>query len=125
MALKQDASSRSKICMLVVRKETSTLSTLQGIANCVINGTTRKIVSSNRCILQQCRSQLLSVKFENLVHSIFRNENSTLEIDVSHFGVLHWQQLQPLASAPGKVAVQVWFCEVAGKKKKKLLPVIF
>ena len=47
---------------------------------------------------QQCRPQLLSVKFENLVHSIFRNENSTLEINVSHFGVLHWQQWQPPAS---------------------------
>ena len=41
------------------------------------------------------------VKFENLVLSIFRNENSTLEINVSHSGVLHWQQWQPLASAPG------------------------
>ena len=38
-----------KICMLVVGKEASTLSTLHGIANCVKNGTTRKIVSSNQC----------------------------------------------------------------------------
>ena len=37
---------------------------------------------------------------ENLVHSIFRNESSTLEINVSHFWVLHWQQWQPPASAP-------------------------
>ena len=51
-------------------------------------------------VSQQCRPQLLSVKFENLVHSIFRNENSTLEINVSHFGVLHWQQWQPPVSAP-------------------------
>ena len=36
-----------KICMLVVEKEASKLSTLQGIANCVKNGTKRKIVSSN------------------------------------------------------------------------------
>ena len=49
MALEQDASSRSKICMLVVEKEASTLSTLHGIANCVKDGTTRKIVSSNLC----------------------------------------------------------------------------
>ena len=48
----------------------------------------------------QCRPHLLLVKFENLVHSFFRNENSTLEINVSHFGVLHWQQWQPPASAP-------------------------
>ena len=49
MVLEQDASSPSKICMLVVGKEASILSTLHGIANCVKNGTTRKIVSSNRC----------------------------------------------------------------------------
>ena len=36
-----------KICMLVVGKGASTLSTLHGIANCVKNGT-RKLVSSNR-----------------------------------------------------------------------------
>ena len=51
-------------------------------------------------VSQQCRPQLLSAKFENLVHGIFRNETSTLEINVSHFGVLHWQQWQPPASAP-------------------------
>ena len=101
MALEQDASSPSKVCMLIVEKEASTLSTLHRIANCVKNGTTRKIVSSNRCQRLACRPQLLSVKFENLVHSIFRNENSTLEINVSHFEVLHWQQWQPPASAPG------------------------
>ena len=48
----------------------------------------------------QCRPHLLPVKFGNLVHNIFRNENSTLKINVSHFGVLPWQQWQPLASAP-------------------------
>ena len=48
MALEQE-SSPSKICMLVVGKEARALSTLHGIANCVKNGTTRKIVSSNRC----------------------------------------------------------------------------
>ena len=89
--------------MLVVGKEASTLSTLHGIANCVKNGTARKIVSSNRRQRpQQCRPQQLSVKFENLVHSIFRNEDSALEINVSHFGVLHWQQWQPPASAPAE-----------------------
>ena len=49
MALEQDTSSRSKICMLVLGKEASTLSTLHGIANCVKNGTTRKIVFSKQC----------------------------------------------------------------------------
>ena len=42
----------------------------------------------------------VSLEFENLVHSIFRNENSTLKINVSHFGVLHWQQWQPPTSIP-------------------------
>ena len=52
----------------------------------------------------QCPPQLLLVKFENLVHSIFRNKNAILEINVSHFGMLHWQQWQPHASAPGYLA---------------------
>ena len=55
---------------------------------------------TNVSVSQQRRPQLLSANFENLVHSIFRNETSTLEINVSHFGVLHWQQWQPPASAP-------------------------
>ena len=46
MALEQDASSLSEN-FLVVGKETSTLSTSHGIANCVKNRTTRKSVSSN------------------------------------------------------------------------------
>ena len=72
--------------MLVVGKEANTLSILHGITNCVKNGT-RKIVSSNRASRSlQCHPHLLSVKFENLVHRFFRNENSTLEINVSHFG---------------------------------------
>ena len=101
MALEQDASSPSKICMLVVGKEASTLSTLHGIANCVKNGQQEKLYSpTDVSISQQCRPQLLSVKFENLVHSIFRNEKLTLEINVSNFGVLHWQQWQPPACAP-------------------------
>ena len=35
--------------MLVVGKKASTLSTLHGIANCVKNRATRKVISSNRC----------------------------------------------------------------------------
>ena len=57
--------------------------------------------ASRSSVSQQRRPQLLSAKFENLGHSIFRNETSTLEINVSHFGVLHWQQWQPPASTPG------------------------
>ena len=53
----------------------------------------------------QYHLELLSAKFKSLVHSIFRNENSTTEINVSYFGVLHWQQLQPPASAPGKTQI--------------------
>ena len=49
MALGQDVSSRSEICMLVVGKKASTFSTLHGIKNCAKNGTKRKIISSNRC----------------------------------------------------------------------------
>ena len=91
-----------KITMLVLWKEASTLSILHGTANCVKNGTTRKTISSNQCQGLEAMSpiKLLLVKFEDLVLSIFRNENSTLEINVSHFGVLHWQQWQPPASAP-------------------------
>ena len=87
--------------MLVVAKEASTLSILHGIANCVKNGATRKLYPpTDVSVSQQRRPQLLSAKFENLVQSIIRNETSTLEINVSHFGVLHWQQWQPPASAP-------------------------
>ena len=55
---------------------------------------------TNVSVSLQCRLEPLSVKLENLVHSIFRNENSTLEIHMSHFRVLHWQQWQPPASVP-------------------------
>ena len=48
----------------------------------------------------ECHPQLLSLKFEKLVHSIFRNENSTMEINVSYFAALDWQQWQPPAFAP-------------------------
>ena len=86
--------------MLVAGKEeANTLSTLHGIANCAKNGTTRKIVSSNRCQMMQRRPQLLLGKFRTLF--IFRKENSTLEMNVSHFEVLHWQQWKPSASATG------------------------
>ena len=101
MALEQDASSHSKICMLVMGKEASTLSTLHGIVKCVKNEEQEKLYPpTDVSVSQQCHPQLLSVKFENLVHSIFRNENSTLEINVSHFRMLHWQQWQLPASAP-------------------------
>ena len=55
---------------------------------------------TNISVSLQCPPQLLLVKFENLVDNIFRNEYSTMEINVSHFEVLHWQQWQPPASDP-------------------------
>ena len=71
------------------------VTTLHGIANCTKNGTIRKNVPpAYVSISPQCRPQLLSDMFENLIHNIFRNENATLEINVSIFGVLHWQQWQ-------------------------------
>ena len=77
------------------------VSTLHGIANCIKNGTIRKNVPpAYGSISPQCRPQLLSDRFENVIHNIFRSANSTLEINVRLFGVLHWQQLQPPASAP-------------------------
>ena len=84
-----------KICRLVIGKEASIL---HGIANCVKNGITRKTGSSNRCQgpTAVCHAQLVSIKFENLVHSIFRKEKS-------YFGVLHcqqWRQWQHPTSAP-------------------------
>lgn len=51
----------------------------------------------------QCHQQLLSVKFENLVHSIFGNENSAIEINGSLFRVMDWQQWQPSESSPGAI----------------------
>ena len=104
MALEQDASSRSESLYVSYKKEASILSTLHEIQNCVNN--------KKHCILQlipvshslQCCSQLLSFKLENLPHTIFRNGNSTLEINVTHFVVLHWQQCQPLASTSGDEA---------------------
>ena len=82
------------------------LNTFSGSVELSFEKVKREIIRCNvrcftRSVSQQCRPQLLSVKFENLVQSIFRNENSTLEINVSHFRVLHWQHWQHPASAPG------------------------
>ena len=60
----------------------------------------RKFPPAYDSISPQCRPHLLSNRFENLIQNILGNENSTLEINVSLFGVLHWQQCQPPASAP-------------------------
>ena len=80
------------------------VSTLHGIAKCIKNGTVRKNVPpAYGSISPQCHPQLLSDRFENLLHNVFRNENSTLETNVSLFGVLHWQQWQPPASTSGQV----------------------
>ena len=58
-------------------------------------------------ILPQCHPQPFSDRLENLIHDIFRNENATLKINVSLFGVLHWQQWQPPAPAPGTILKQL------------------
>ena len=76
----------------------------QGKKNCIL----QPILAS--CSLQ-CHPHQLSVKFENFVHSIFRNEDSTLEINVSHFGMLHWQHQQPPTSALVKnITISKRFC---------------
>ena len=65
--------------MLVAGKEASTLSTLLGIVNCAKNGTTRKIVLSNR--YQRLAAVSLINTFgqvlftENFVHSILETKN--------------------------------------------------
>ena len=64
MALEQDASSAQKISMLVVEKEATMLSTLHRLANCVKNGTAKKIVSPKRCQRLACCS---------VVHNYFRS----------------------------------------------------
>ena len=104
MALEQDASSRSQNVHVSCSKKR-----LAHLVHCTESRIMLKTGQQEKLypptdisVSQQCRPQLLSVKFENSVLSIFRNENSTLEINVSHFGVLHWQQWQPPASAPNK-----------------------
>ena len=86
--------------------------TLLGITNGIKNGPIRENVPpAYDSILLQWRPQLLSDRFENLIHNIFRNKNSTLEINESFFGVLHWQQWQPPASTPGyhnALQVKIW-----------------
>ena len=47
--------------------------------------------------------RFLLVRFQNLLHNILTNENSTLETNVSHFGVLHWHQWYPTAYATGNI----------------------
>ena len=78
----------------------------------------------------QCHPQLLSGRFENLVHNILTNENSTLEINVSHFRVLHWQQWQPPASGPREPWVLLkYLCKkdknLAGKQMSQIKIWIF
>ena len=73
MALEQDASSSSENLYVTCRKEANSLSTLYGIANFAKNGTTKLYPPTDVSVSLQCRQQLLLVKFENLVHIIFRN----------------------------------------------------
>ena len=79
------------------------VSTLHGIANCIKNGTIWKNVPpAYGSISPQCRPQLLSDRFENLINKIFRNENSTLKINVSLFGCCIGSSWSPLL-IPGSV----------------------
>ena len=74
-------------------------------------------------VSQQFRPQLLSVKLEDLVHSIFRNENSSMKSNASYFGVLHWQQWQLPASAPEVIANNIMnFAHCLDSKKFIRIP---
>ena len=100
MAAEQAPSSQPEN-LWVIRKEPSTLSTLQEWQIVLKMGQQEKLYPPiNVSILLQYHPQQLLVKFENLVHSIFRNENSTMEINVSYFRMMHWQQWQPPAFVP-------------------------
>ena len=57
--------------------------------------------------LQYC-SQLLSLKFEGLIHKTFRNENLILEINVSYFKVLHWQYFICLNNLHPETKCALW-----------------
>ena len=97
MASEQPYRATQKIRGLAVGKETSILSTLHGIANCVKNGAAKILYPpTSVSISLQCCPDLILVRFENLVHNIFRNKKSTLEINVSNFGVRHCSSGSPL-----------------------------
>ena len=85
--------------MLVVGKQASPFSILHGIAHCVKNEK-RIIVCSNRYQRLAC-CNVARTYFRSSLRIFFTVflETKTLEINVSHFGVLHWQQWQPPASA--------------------------
>ena len=72
-----------KMCMLVVEKEASTSRIL------LKTGQQETLYPSTHVRASpQCRPQLILVKFENLIHSIFKNEKSALEINVRHLSAL-------------------------------------
>ena len=54
----------------------------------------------NLLVFQVKLNYEVGAKLVKLVHSIFRKENSTMGINGSYFGVLHWQQWQLIVSAP-------------------------
>ena len=72
-----------KMCMLVVEKEAST-------SRIVLKTGQQETLypSTHVRASPQCRPQLILVKFENLIHSIFKNEKSALEIHVRHLSAL-------------------------------------
>ena len=68
-----------KMCLLVVEKEASTSRIV------LKTGQQEKLYPSTHIRASlQCHPQLILVKFENLIHSIFKNEKSALEINVRH-----------------------------------------
>ena len=71
------------MCMLVVEKEAST-------SRIVLKTGQQETLypSTHVRASPQCRPQLILVKFENLIHSIFKNEKSALEINVRHLSAL-------------------------------------
>ena len=63
------------ICMLVVGKEARHLVHCTESRIVLKTGQQEKLYPpTDVSVSQQCRPQLLSVKFENLAHNIFRNE---------------------------------------------------
>ena len=72
-----------KMCMLDVEKEAST-------SRIVLKTGQQETLypSTHVRASPQCRPQLILVKFENLIHSIFKNEKSALEINVRHLSAL-------------------------------------
>ena len=84
------------MCWLVVGKQASTLTTHCTELRIVLKTAQQEKLypQTDVSVSLQCHPQLLS--------DVFRNENLTIDINVSSFWVLHWQQWLSAASAPGE-----------------------